>query len=62
MSDDTEIVEDPEKSCGQMRRSMGIVGQDDVVEQLLIAIFLPGHATRQGSLELLENAAREHLR
>ncbi len=50
MSDDTEIVESLKVSYGQMREQIGqvIVGQDDVVEQLLIAIFCRGHALLVG--------------
>ncbi|CAN5458256.1 MoxR family ATPase [soil metagenome] len=50
MSDDTEVVESLKASYGQMRTQIGqvIVGQEEVVEQLLIAIFCRGHALLVG--------------
>ena len=49
-TDDTEIVETLKNSYTQMREQLGgvIVGQEEVIEQMLIAIFCRGHALLVG--------------
>ncbi|MGI9242630.1 MAG: AAA family ATPase, partial [Verrucomicrobiales bacterium] len=49
-SDDTELVAELNASYQQMREQLSqvIVGQHDVIEQMLIAIFCRGHALLMG--------------